>query len=159
MITLSPLKLLIVLVVVLVLLGPDKLPQLARQLGAGWSAFRRFRERVEGEVRDSVPDLPPTHEIVRAVRSPLSFLDNLADLHGEPAVAAETEALDDPPGDPPDAEARATGEDQALEEATTPEDQAVTVGRGQDTGPMVDLPPVSANGDHRFWVPDDPSMN
>jgi TatA/E family protein of Tat protein translocase len=88
-ITISPLKVLIVLVVALLLLGPDKVPQAARQIGAGWSAFRRFRQRMEEEIRETVPDLPAAHEIVRAVRSPMSFLDNLADLHGDDGTKSD----------------------------------------------------------------------
>lgn len=81
MLDLSPIKVLIVLVVALVVLGPDKLPQLARQLGAAWGDFRRWRARVESEVRGSFPDLPSTAKITDAVRSPLGFLDRLADEH------------------------------------------------------------------------------
>jgi sec-independent protein translocase protein TatB len=78
---LSPVKILIVLIVGLVVLGPDKLPQLARQLGAAWGDFRRWRARIENDVRDSFPDLPSTQKITDAVRSPLSYLDRLADEH------------------------------------------------------------------------------
>jgi sec-independent protein translocase protein TatB len=78
--SLSPVKLLIVAVVAMILLGPDKLPQVARQLGAGWRAFRVLQQRVESEIRDSLPDLPPTSEIARMARSPLAFLNQLADL-------------------------------------------------------------------------------
>ncbi len=36
MLDLGPTKLLVIFIVVVVLLGPDKLPQVARQLGNGW---------------------------------------------------------------------------------------------------------------------------
>ena len=78
---LSPAKVLIILVVALVVLGPDKLPKVAKQIGALWGEFRKFRERLESDVRSSFPDLPSTDTITQAVRSPLSFLDNLADAH------------------------------------------------------------------------------
>lgn len=78
---LSPAKLLVILVVALVVLGPDKLPKVARQIGGLWGDFRKFRERLETEVRGTFPDLPSTDTITQAVRSPLSFLDNLADNH------------------------------------------------------------------------------
>jgi len=79
---LSPAKILVILVVALVVLGPDKLPKVAKQLGGLWGDFRRFRERIETDVRGSFPDLPSTDSIAKAVRSPMSFLDNLADTHG-----------------------------------------------------------------------------
>src|SRR5579862_5905580 len=79
MLSLSPVKILIVLVVGLVLLGPDKLPQVARQLGAAWRAFRQFHERMEAEIRQTIPDLPSTGEIARFARSPVALLNRLAD--------------------------------------------------------------------------------
>src|SRR5271163_4811812 len=81
MLSLSPAKLLVLLVIALIVLGPEKLPQVARQLGAAWGELRRFRTRLESDVRGAFPDLPPTHEVAQAVRSPLAFLDRLADEH------------------------------------------------------------------------------
>jgi sec-independent protein translocase protein TatB len=87
MLSLSPAKILVILVVALVVLGPDKLPGLARQLGATWGGLRRLRTRLEQEVRQALPDLPPTQELTRAVRSPLSYLDRLADEHDKAQAA------------------------------------------------------------------------
>jgi TatA/E family protein of Tat protein translocase len=78
---LSPAKLLVILVVALVVLGPDKLPKMAKQIGSLWGDFRKFRERLESDVRGNFPDLPSTEKITQAVRSPISFLDGLADSH------------------------------------------------------------------------------
>jgi Sec-independent protein translocase protein TatA len=78
---LDPAKLMIILIVALVVLGPDKLPIVAKQMGAAWGEIRRFRERLETEVRGTFPDLPSTHQVAQAVRSPLAFLDQLADAH------------------------------------------------------------------------------
>jgi TatA/E family protein of Tat protein translocase len=50
----TPLKILIILLVALVVLGPERLPTLARQVARGWGDFRRFRDRVESEVRETV---------------------------------------------------------------------------------------------------------
>jgi TatA/E family protein of Tat protein translocase len=75
---LSPAKLLVILVVALVVLGPDKLPRVAKQIGGLWGDFRKFRERLEADVRGSFPDLPSSDKIAQAVRSPLTFLDDLA---------------------------------------------------------------------------------
>jgi sec-independent protein translocase protein TatB len=76
---LSPAKLLVILVIALVVLGPDKLPRVAKQIGGLWSDFRKFRDRLESEVRGNFPDLPSSNTITQAVRSPLSFLGNLAE--------------------------------------------------------------------------------
>src|SRR5580704_5230835 len=89
MLDLSPVKILVLLVIALVVLGPDKLPQVARQLGAAWGDLRRFRARLESDVRGAFPDLPPTHEVAQAVRSPLAFLDRLADEHEKSQANAD----------------------------------------------------------------------
>jgi TatA/E family protein of Tat protein translocase len=57
----SPVHILIVLVVALLVLGPDQLPKLARQLGHGLSEFRRVQQHLRTELRDVVSefDSPP----------------------------------------------------------------------------------------------------
>lgn len=58
---LDPAKILLILVVALVVLGPERLPRAARQLGAAWRELTHLRERVAEEVRAALPDLdlPP----------------------------------------------------------------------------------------------------
>ena len=58
MLNLDPGKLLVIGVVAIILLGPDRLPQVARQLGGAWRSFNEFRHRMESEVRNTMPDLP-----------------------------------------------------------------------------------------------------
>jgi TatA/E family protein of Tat protein translocase len=129
MLSLNPEKLLVVLVVALILLGPDKLPRLARQLGAGWRQLREFQQRVEREVRETMPDLPPTHEIARMARSPARFLNSLAQLpEDEPLV--------------PDPAAPAPPTNGTLGNGSP--------GAGGDPGPSRPAP---------LLAPDDPSMN
>lgn len=54
---LDPAKLLVILVLALVLLGPERLPKAARQIGSFWRDVNRYRERLEQEVRDALPDI------------------------------------------------------------------------------------------------------
>jgi TatA/E family protein of Tat protein translocase len=75
---LDPSKLLIIAVVAVILLGPDKLPQVARQVGAAWRSFGEFRTRMESEVRSSIPDLPSSADIARLARSPSALLNHLS---------------------------------------------------------------------------------
>jgi Sec-independent protein translocase protein TatA len=89
---LSPPKLLMILVIALIVLGPDKLPSAARRIGAAWSDFTRWRAHLESEVRATFPDLPSTSEIARAVRSPITVLDRLAEEHGSSTVEGEPAA-------------------------------------------------------------------
>jgi Sec-independent protein translocase protein TatA len=104
---LSPVKLLVILVVALAVLGPESLPRVAKQIGGFWGQFKSFRQSLETQVRGSFPDLPSTETITQAVRSPLSFLDTLADRPdpdpATPAVSTDGPAPvtgDDVPADP-----------------------------------------------------------
>ncbi len=84
MLNLDPGKLLVIGVVAIILLGPDRLPQVARQLGGAWRSFNEFRHRMESEVRNTMPDLPPTSEIARLARSPSALLNHLSNMSPEP---------------------------------------------------------------------------
>ena len=124
---LSPAKLLIILVIALVVLGPDKLPKMAKQIGNLWGDFRKFREKLESEVRGNLPDLPSTDTIAHAMRSPFSFLDSLADSHGGENGTTPGPGVADPPpplhGDalaPSSGTNRATGTVEAREEPAVP---------------------------------------
>ncbi len=142
MFSLDPEKLFIVLIVALVLLGPDKLPKLARQLGSGWSKLRTFQQRIEAEVRETMPDLPSSSQIARIARSPMSYLNSLAD---------SSEELVPDPARPHDG--RPTGGD----ETTWPADRGAPGARGNGQRPADgSLRPISVQGPE---VPVDPGMN
>jgi len=98
---LSPAKLLVVLVVALFVLGPDRLPKVARQVGGLWRDLRALRQKLEADVRGSFPDLPSSETVSRAVRSPLSFLDDLADSHDTGPEGPGTATHEDTDGGPP----------------------------------------------------------
>jgi sec-independent protein translocase protein TatA len=65
----GPLELVIVLVIILVIFGPKRLPQAGRALGQG---LREFKDSVSGKDKDSEPDsdspepseLPPAEKPV-----------------------------------------------------------------------------------------------
>jgi TatA/E family protein of Tat protein translocase len=79
----NPVHLLFVAVVALVVLGPKRLPELARALGKG---VREFREAINGEgAHDAVPGM---HDGVPAA-------------HDGVPVAGENAAATAPPGEPP----------------------------------------------------------
>ncbi len=87
MLNLDPTKLLIIAVVAVILLGPDKLPQVGRQAGAAWRTFNDFRHRMETEVRNSIPDLPSSADIARMARSPSALLNHLSTLSPDEAAS------------------------------------------------------------------------
>ncbi|MHB8438200.1 MAG: twin-arginine translocase TatA/TatE family subunit [Acidimicrobiales bacterium] len=83
MLFLSPEKLLIVLVVAVIVLGPDKLPKAARHAASLWRTLTSLRTRLETEARSAIPELPSFATITDAMRSPLAYLDRLADGSAE----------------------------------------------------------------------------
>jgi len=177
MLSLSPAKILVILVVALIVLGPDKLPQVARQMGSLWHDIRQWRSRIESEVRGTFPNLPPTDEVARVVRSPLSFLDRLADEHERTLAQADAPASAAPgPGPAPPGEVSAgqsTAGDATTANGASPVGNgaapsgngaapagagAAPSGNGAVPHPLVSEhdPPVAGAGMAGF---DDPSMN
>jgi TatA/E family protein of Tat protein translocase len=113
MFNLDPGKLLIIGVVAILVLGPDKLPEVARQVGGAWRSFNQFRARMESEVRSNLPDLPSTADVARLAKSPTALLSHLSKVSpdgvsaGERSELAEiwdqvgqTHQIDDPSPDP-----------------------------------------------------------
>src|ERR1700733_10484949 len=78
MFNVDPSKLLIIAVVMIIVLGPERLPHFARQVGGAWRTFSEFRQRMESEVRNTLPDLPSTTELANSARSPSALLDRLS---------------------------------------------------------------------------------
>jgi sec-independent protein translocase protein TatB len=54
---LDPAKLLVILVIALVVLGPERLPAVARQMAALLRELNRVRDQVRDEVRSAIPDV------------------------------------------------------------------------------------------------------
>ena len=52
---LDPTKIFLILVIALIVVGPERLPGLARQIGGMWRELNRMREKFEAEVRAAVP--------------------------------------------------------------------------------------------------------
>ncbi len=59
---------LVVLVIVLVIFGPKRLPMLGRSLGQG---MREFKESITGENKDQDPDAPRA-ELTEAAAAPVA---------------------------------------------------------------------------------------
>ena len=105
MFNLDPGKLLIIGVVAVMVLGPDKLPRAARQVGDAWRSFDEFRHRMEADIRDAVPDLPSTEHLVRLARSPAALFEHLGTMDSSSARPGATDrvrAFPDAPAPSPD---------------------------------------------------------
>lgn len=108
--TLDPAKILVVLVVALVVLGPERLPQVARQIGKAWGDFRRFRQHLEEEVKGALGDGPGSPgaalaEFRETVQGTTSGLEPIEPPAGGAVPAPSTAASRDAPSTlplPPD---------------------------------------------------------
>src|SRR3984893_12360963 len=146
MFNLDPGKLIVIAVVAIVLLGPDRLPQVARQLGGAWRSFNEFRHRMESEVRNSMPDLPPTSEIARLGRSPSALLNHLSTMSSDPET----------PGGAPDGSFQAPAPSDAPRTGSGGADP-----RGPPAAP-VPVPqdqPVPSTGPSEVVFPGAPTLN
>jgi sec-independent protein translocase protein TatB len=120
MLNLDPGKLLIIAVVAVILLGPDKLPQVARQIGGAWRSFNDFRHRMETEVRSSIPDLPSSHDIARLARSPSALLNHLSNMDGQGPASGEEPGSESSVTGAPMAPLPATASQPMLPSETSP---------------------------------------
>ena len=143
MLNLDPAKLLVIAVVAVILLGPDKLPQVARQAGAAWRTLNDFRHKMESEVRSSIPDLPSSAEIARLARSPSALLNHLSNM--DPTSADPTSA-DPTSADGPGDESPVTG-------------VPITPSAPVPPSPTSTVPPSPTSTVPRPPNPPDPSLN
>jgi sec-independent protein translocase protein TatA len=54
--SLGPAEILVILVVALLVFGPNKMPEIARQVGKGFREFRRVQQHLKSELRDVVAE-------------------------------------------------------------------------------------------------------
>ena len=68
-------ELIVVLVVALIVLGPDKLPRYARKLGAALAEFRKASDEATREIRENVVE--PLEEAQRPLREAMEPVEEL----------------------------------------------------------------------------------
>ncbi|HEY6473381.1 MAG TPA: twin-arginine translocase TatA/TatE family subunit [Acidimicrobiales bacterium] len=152
MFNLDPGKLIVIAVVAIILLGPDKLPQFARQVGGAWRAFNEFRHRMESEVRSTMPDLPPTSEIARLARSPSALLNHLSTMSSddeETATSGEVTAstVDGPVAAGANGAGETTGEDVEATAVGSDDVEGTEGATGADGAGTAVAPGAGMNGD------------
>lgn len=57
---LGPLEILVILVIALIVFGPKRLPEVARQVGGAMRELRRMQDTVRHELRDAIREPTPT---------------------------------------------------------------------------------------------------
>jgi sec-independent protein translocase protein TatA len=92
--SLGPAEILVILVVALVVLGPSKLPEAARQVGKAMAEFRRVTAGFQAEVRDAFQD--PAVPDPTPVPPPPSL--SVEPVHVPPPESPYEPPLPPPPG-------------------------------------------------------------
>jgi TatA/E family protein of Tat protein translocase len=110
--SLGPLEILVIFIVALLVFGPNKLPELARQVGKGLAEFRKVQHHLKGELDDAIhsvmdDDKPtvasPVPPVVPSV-PPVPPVVPLADpvtAESIEATPSETPAVESPPASAP----------------------------------------------------------
>jgi Sec-independent protein translocase protein TatA len=88
---LDPAKLLVILVIALVVLGPERLPAVARQMAAVIKELNRVRDQVRDEVKSALPDV----DLPKIPRIP-SARSAIAGLFEEPSARPGEKAGGEP---------------------------------------------------------------
>ncbi len=103
--SLGPAEILVILVIALLVFGPNKMPEIAKQVGKGFREFRRVQQHLKSELRDvvsefdspsstatvdqqAVPMLPPKDAPAPAADPPSS--------HAAPLPSPEPDAPSEP---------------------------------------------------------------
>ena len=101
-------ELIVVLVVALLVLGPDKLPRYARKLGAALAEFRKASDEATREIRENVVEpleeaqrplreaMEPVEELDRAVKGNLNEVRTSLEQIGKNPPKPKPEAAPEP---------------------------------------------------------------
>jgi sec-independent protein translocase protein TatA len=103
--SLGPAEILVVLVIALLVFGPNKMPDIARQVGKGMREFKRVQQHLKSELRDVVSEFDaPSSATPTVVGDPVPMLppkDDQVVPAPDPAPAApDAPAAVDPPAAP-----------------------------------------------------------
>jgi sec-independent protein translocase protein TatA len=140
--SLGPAEILVILVVALLVFGPNKMPEIGRQVARGVREFRRVQQHLTSELHSVVSDLDPT-----APGPASSGGDPVPSL--PPRDITDTSAADAPAAAAPPPAAPAT-EAPATEASTVPPDP-------MPAGDVDSIPSNGASGSHREPAPPPPA--
>jgi sec-independent protein translocase protein TatA len=109
--SLGPAEILVILVVALLVFGPNKMPDIARQVGKGMREFRRVQQHLRSELRDVVSEFDlPSGDARSAGVDPVPMLPARDD-----PVASTSETATPPVADVPSAPADAQPPSAAID--------------------------------------------
>jgi sec-independent protein translocase protein TatA len=88
--SLGPAEILVVLVIALLVFGPNKMPDIARQVGKGMREFKRVQQHLKSELRDVVSEFDaPSDGIPPVDVDPVPMLPPKADEVATPEPVGE----------------------------------------------------------------------
>jgi sec-independent protein translocase protein TatA len=94
-VSLGPAEILVILVIALLVFGPNRLPEIGRQVGKGVREFRKFQQTLRSDFEDVMTEDVSDHA------EPAPTLPPLADESPAlPGDAMTTPDVDDPPEPP-----------------------------------------------------------
>jgi sec-independent protein translocase protein TatA len=100
--SLGPAEILVVLVVALLVFGPDKMPEIARQVGKGFREFRRVQQHLKSELRDVVSEFDSPSSTPAVQQQAVPMLPPKEDAPApEPSANETTSTLPSPEPDAP----------------------------------------------------------
>lgn len=100
--TLGPLEILVILIVALVVFGPNKLPDIARQVGKGMSEFRRVQHQLRRELDDAVHSVMDEDTTPSGGTSASASGNDALDATASTVDGSAATALEPPAGAAPD---------------------------------------------------------
>ena len=96
--SLGPAEILVVLVIALLVFGPDKMPEIARQVGKGMREFRRVQQHLRSELRDVVAEFDQqTGGSPSGVGDPVPMLPAKEESPPAPLPSSDDTGLGTPP--------------------------------------------------------------
>jgi sec-independent protein translocase protein TatA len=88
--SLGPAEILVVLVVALLVFGPDKMPEIAKQVGKGFREFRRMQQHLKSELRDVVSEFDSPTTTTTVGPDPVPMLPPKDDVNSSSTPEATT---------------------------------------------------------------------
>src|SRR5437868_908409 len=89
--SLGPAEILVVLVIALLVFGPNKMPDIAKQVGKGFREFRRVQQHLKSELRDVVSEFDSPSSTPAVEQQPVPTLppkDDAPEQSAGPAAPA-----------------------------------------------------------------------
>jgi sec-independent protein translocase protein TatA len=101
--SLGPAEILVVLVIALLVFGPNKMPEIAKQVGKGFREFRRVQQHLKSELRDVVSefDSPSSATVEQQAVPMLPPKDDSTSADVTDAAAPTTPPTPTTPATPP----------------------------------------------------------